>query len=101
RGSASVSVIDAASWKSLSTISVGASPFAVAAHDGQVYVANVKDNTVSRIDAEPQSEIWRVKMQAMPYGMAITEDGEHIWATAQQKGVLQRIDANGSVTATS
>ncbi len=97
RGSAAVSVIDAIAWKSLYRVPVGASPFALAAHDGQIYVANVKDNTLSRLETESRHETWRVKMEAMPYGVAITPDGRQAWVTAQQKGMLQRIDTDGTV----
>lgn len=97
RGSATVSVIDINAWKRLSSIPVGGSPFALAAHGNQVYVANVKDNTVSRLQADSLKETWRVKMQSMPYGIAIADDGKQLWVTAQQKGVLQRIGSEGSV----
>ncbi|MGX9937548.1 YncE family protein [Advenella kashmirensis] len=97
RGSAKVSVVDTKAWKPITSVAVGASPFALAAHEGQIYVANVKDNTISRLEADSLKETWRVKMEAMPYGMAVTDDGKQVWATAQQKGVLQRISANGSV----
>lgn len=97
RGSATVSVVDVKTWKLVSSVAVGASPFALAAHGSQIYVANVKDNTVSRLETDTLKETWRVKMEAMPYGMAVTNDGKQVWATAQQKGVLQRISADGSV----
>lgn len=100
RGSGTVSVIDAIAWKSLYSVPVGASPFALAAHDDQIYVANVKDNAVSRLESGYRQETWRVKMEAMPYGIAITPDGRQLWVTAQQKGVLQRIDADGTVAST-
>ncbi|WP_161495268.1 YncE family protein [Advenella sp. S44] len=100
RGSATVSVIDTGAWKHLAGIPVGASPFALASHGNQVYVANVKDNTISRLEADSLKETWRVKMQSMPYGIAISNDGKQLWVTAQQKGVLQRIGSDGSVDET-
>ena len=98
RASATVSVIDSEAWTLLRDIEVGASPFAVAAHGSRIYVANVKDNTLSSLATDSLKEVWRTGMQAMPYGIAISDDGQHIWVTAQQKGVLQRIDSDGSPT---
>ncbi len=97
RESGSVSVIDALAWKSLYSVPVGASPFALASHDDQIYVANVKDNTLSRLESGSHRETWHAKMEAMPYGIAVTQDGQQAWVTAQQRGVLQRINADGTV----
>ncbi len=71
-------------------IPVGASPGAVAAGDGSIWVANVDAHTVSRIDPVKQVVIDTIQVGNGPDGIAI--GGRFVWVANGLDGTVTQID---------
>ena len=71
-------------------IPVGASPSAVAAGDGSIWVANGDAHSVSRIDPVKQVTIETIPVGNGPAGIAF--GGGFVWVTNSLDGTVSRID---------
>jgi YVTN family beta-propeller protein len=85
--------------KVLATVPVGAGPNAIRYLDGSVWVRNLADGTVSRIDPAGNSVVATIKTGA-GWGDLTYGDGS-IWDVSEETGLVSRIDpATNSVVAT-
>ena len=73
------------------TIAVGNNPRGVAFDGTHVWVANLIDGSVSKIDAVTGGVVATVTVGAFPYGVAF--DGTHIWVTNNGDGTVSKIPA--------
>jgi YVTN family beta-propeller protein len=73
---------------------VGEAPFALAVSPDatRVYVANVRSADISVLSTETLSPIARIKVGAMPYGVAATADGSVLVAN-QSSGTVSVVEA--------
>lgn len=81
---------DAGPAEVTATIEVGATPAAVAATDGAVWVANTGDDTVSHIDPTSNEVTATIDVDDQPSGIAATD--EVVWVANQFSGTVSRID---------
>jgi virginiamycin B lyase len=72
-------------------IPVGTNPTAVAMGEDAVWVANIVDNTVSRIDPETNEVVATVPVGRNPGGIALNDDA--VWVTNFAGATVSRIDA--------
>jgi YVTN family beta-propeller protein len=86
-----VGVIDAASNRIVAEIPTGIRPGPVAAGNGSVWVGNLDDRTLTRIDAERRALIGTVSLEnRTPTGIAIGAGG--VWVAHGLLGQLSRVD---------
>ena len=74
----------------VASISVGRSPFVVAAGPSGVWVSNYDDGTVSRVDPATDSVVAIVTVGHRPVG--VIEAFGKVWVTSSQDGTLSSID---------
>jgi YVTN family beta-propeller protein len=86
----SVAVIDASSNRVEQVISVGIRPGDVAQGEGAVWVANLDDPSLSRIDLGTRTVVRNVPLPATPDGVAA--GGGAVWVVNGRLGTLYRID---------
>jgi YVTN family beta-propeller protein len=83
-GESSVSVVDAASWRVRTAITVPASPHGIVlAPDGRTaYVACANGGAVAALDTASQSLAWTLPLPdgAKPYSVALSRDGRYLYA---------------------
>ncbi|HEV7129994.1 MAG TPA: YncE family protein, partial [Ktedonobacterales bacterium] len=95
-GAASVSVVDATSWRVMTTIAVPASPHGIAlAPDGRyLYVACVNGGAIAIIDTTTQLLAGQIALPpgAHPYGVALSRDGRYLYVPDNFAGRLFTID---------
>ena len=87
----SLAVIDAGSDKVVKSVAVGVRPWAVATGNGSVWVANLDDKTVSRID--PQTFTLQrtiTQLTSTPTGLAVGLGS--VWVVNGTAGSISRID---------
>ena len=89
-----VSVVDAATDKVLTTISVGKRPrgVVVSPNGKRVYTANGNSNDVSIIDTETYQVIATIPAGIDPEGMAISADGQRLYVVNENEGMLTVMD---------
>ncbi|HET9242909.1 MAG TPA: BTAD domain-containing putative transcriptional regulator [Gaiella sp.] len=92
----SVAVIDADTNRVVGSIPVGTRPGPVAAGAGFVWVGNLDDMSLSRIDPATREQV-RILLQATPD--AVTADGAAAWALNGRLGRLYRVDAESRLVA--
>jgi YVTN family beta-propeller protein len=61
-----VSVVDLAAGRELSSIDVGLQPTAMTLHDGQLFVANTSDDTISVVDPRAGRELTAFEVSPLP-----------------------------------
>lgn len=71
------------------TVPVGARPVAIASGAGSLWVANLDDKSVTRVDAASRQAVRNIAMGATPTGLAAT--GDVIWV-ADGRGNVSKID---------
>jgi YVTN family beta-propeller protein len=86
----SVGVVDARTNELVAQVPVGARPTAIAAGDGAVWVSNLDDRSVSRLDPTSLRTIRTTGLGSQPTGLAA--DGRAVWA-ATSAGRLVRLDS--------
>ena len=91
----SLAVIDARQNRVLAAVPVGSRPTFVAAGAGAVWVANVTDRTVSRVDPETLRVTATVGLGFEPTDLEA--DRRHVWVVGGYDHALWRIDADGVV----
>lgn len=89
----SLAVIDARQNRVVAAVPVGGRPTFVAAGAGAVWVANVDDRTVSRVDPDALRVTANVGLGFEPTDMEADE--RHVWVVGGYDHVLWRIDADG------
>jgi len=72
------------------TIAVGNLPVGVAFGEGSVWVANYRDNTVSRIDPRSRTVIANIPVGTHPKGVAVGEGS--VWVIDYDEARITRID---------
>ncbi len=88
----SVGVFGAASGRRQGEIPVGASPSAIAAGDGSIWVANTDAHTVSRVDPGKETTIDTIPVGNDPDGIAY--GGGFVWVTNGLDGTVTQIDSS-------
>ena len=92
----SVAVIDPATNKLVADINVGVDPEAVAVGDNTVWVANVEDKTVSRIDPATRRLVrGAIHVEDDPADLAVGDDG--VWVALGSSTAVSRIPAGENV----
>ena len=86
----SVAVIDASSNRVEQVISVGIRPGDLAHGDGAVWVANLDDPSLSRIDLGTRTVVRNVQLPATPDG--VTAGAGAVWVVNGRLGTLYRVD---------
>ena len=86
----SVAVIDPSSNRVEQVIPVGIRPGDVAAGDGAVWVANLDDPSLSRIDLDTRTVVRNVPLPATPDGVAAGAGA--VWVVNGRLGTLYRVD---------
>ena len=71
------------------TVSVGARPVAITAGAGALWVANLDDQSVTRVDASSRQAVHTIPIGDMPTGIAAGPTG--VWVT-HSAGAVSRID---------
>ena len=89
----SIAVVDAAQGAVVASIPVGRGPESVVAGAGAVWVANVGDRTMSRIDPKTLRVTKTVGLGFEPTDLAA--DDEHVWVAGGYEHVLWRVDRDG------
>jgi DNA-binding SARP family transcriptional activator/DNA-binding beta-propeller fold protein YncE len=89
----SLAVIDARQNRIVAAVPVGGRPTFVAAGAGAVWVANVNDRTVSRVDPDTLRVTATIGLGFEPTDMEADE--RHVWVVGGYDHVLWRIDADG------
>jgi YVTN family beta-propeller protein len=83
-GAASVSVVDAATWRVTTTIAVPAGPHGIAiSPDGRwIYVACASGGAIAVIDAQRATLAGTIALPvaSRPYGVALSRDGRYLYA---------------------
>jgi YVTN family beta-propeller protein len=74
----------------------GTAPVAIAAGDGWVWVVNVGDNSVSRMNPRTVGAVGTITVGRRPSGIAI--GGGSIWVTSEDDDSVHRIDVASSST---
>ncbi len=92
----SVAVIDVDTNRVEYSISVGARPGPVAAGAGFVWVGNLDDRSLSRIDPATNEPV-PIPLEATPD--ALTADGAAAWVLNARLGRLYRVDAESGIVA--
>jgi YVTN family beta-propeller protein len=90
----SVGVFQAANGKPLAQAQVGSGPSAVAADETAIWVANVDDDSVSRIDPETNASVQTIPVGNGPSGVAV--GGGFVWVANALDGTISRIDPNAN-----
>jgi len=86
----SLAVVDAHSNRVLGAVAVGVRPSAVATGNGSVWVANLEDRTVSRIDPQALSLQRTIPIGSVPTGLAVGFGS--VWIISGTAGSLSRLD---------
>jgi YVTN family beta-propeller protein len=86
----SVAVIDAGSNRVRDVISVGIRPGPVAAGEGAVWVGNLEDRSLSRIDPESATVVKNVRLPATPSAIAVGVGA--VWVVNGRLGTLYQVD---------
>jgi YVTN family beta-propeller protein len=86
----SLAVIDAHSNRVVGTVAVGVRPSAVATGEGSVWVANLDDKTVSRVDPQTLSLQRNVSLTSTPTGLTVGFGS--VWVVNGTAGSISRID---------
>jgi YVTN family beta-propeller protein len=95
----SLVAIDSHSNRVIGSVPVGVRPAALAAGDGSIWVVNVEDQTVSRIDPQQLTLQRTVPLTTTPTGIAFGAGGA--WVANGPAGSVSRIDpGTNAVTAT-
>ena len=89
----SLVVIDAAHNRIVAAVPVGGRPSFVAVGAGAVWVANIDDRTVSRVDPVTLRETATIGLGFEPTDLAA--DARHVWVVGGYDHVLWRLDADG------
>jgi DNA-binding beta-propeller fold protein YncE len=74
------------------TIDVGNGPVAVAAGPKEVWVANRRDATVSRVNSVT-FQVTPIEVGDGPSGVAVAPDGSSVWVSNELAGTLSRLAA--------
>ena len=89
----SVAVVDAARDKVVAWIPVGKGPESIVAGAGGIWVANVRDQTLTRIDPTSLRRTKTIGLGFEPTDLAA--DDEHVWVAGGYDHVLWRVDRDG------
>lgn len=73
------------------SIPVGDGPAEVAVGDGALWVSNVEDESVSRVDPATNEAAFTVQLSSAPGDLAVGDRGE-VWIANPDLGAIQRID---------
>ncbi len=96
-------VIDAATYKVISTIAVGSECLAISiSPDGKwIYAANQGDNTISVINTATDQVVSTITTGIAPTGLSVTSDGLWLYVTNQADNNVSQINAaTGIITST-
>jgi YVTN family beta-propeller protein len=86
-----VGVIDPATNRIVAEVPVGIRPGPVAAGDGSVWIGNLQDRTLTRIDVEQRSAAATITLEnRTPTGVAVGEGA--VWVAHGLRGQLSRVD---------
>jgi peptide/nickel transport system substrate-binding protein len=83
--------VDPRSDEPVQTISVGNEPRSLAVAGGAVWVANMADDTVSRVDAETGA----VRKIPIARPGALAADGRRLWVAQPDRGYIVAVDITG------
>ncbi|HEU5491554.1 MAG TPA: BTAD domain-containing putative transcriptional regulator [Gaiellaceae bacterium] len=86
----SVAVIDAGSNRVVGTVPVGIRPGPVAYGEGAVWVGNLEDPTLSRIDPVARRVVRNIPLPAAPDALAVGVGA--VWVVNARLGTLYRVD---------
>lgn len=86
----SVAVIDADSDRIVDTVPVGIRPGPVAYGEGAVWVGNLEDPTLSRIDPVERKVVRNIPLPAAPDALAVGAGA--VWVVNARLGTLYRVD---------
>ena len=87
-----VGVIDPATNEIVAAVPVGARPGPIAAGPGSVWVGNLQDRTLTRIDPRRRTATTDVPLDGRtPTGLAVARDA--VWVAHGPRGELSRVDA--------
>ena len=95
RAGNSVTELDPGTDRVASQITVGAAPSAIALFDGTLWVANLEDDTVSRIDLPTPESDRGVTVQVIPVGdgpVDVAVDDTGVWVANSLDRTVSRID---------
>ena len=88
----SVGVFQAGNGKPIAEARVRTGPSAVAIGEGAVWVANVDDDSVSRIDLQTHVSVQTIQVGKGPAGIAV--GGGFVWVANGLGGTVSKIDPN-------
>jgi YVTN family beta-propeller protein len=86
----SVAVIDIGEGRVVETVQVGIRPGPVAVGVGGIWVGNLDDDTVSRIDPATRAVLRNIQLPATPDAITVGEGA--VWVVNGRLGMLYRID---------
>ena len=86
----SLAVIDAHSNRVVGAVGVGVRPSAVATGEGSVWVANLDDKTVSRVDPQTLSLQRNISLTSTPTGLTVGSGS--VWVVNGTAGSISRVD---------
>jgi YVTN family beta-propeller protein len=86
----SVGVIDPKSGRLVGEVAVGGGPGPVAVGAGAVWVGNLDDRTLTRIDSATRKVVKTIAVQATPTGVTATPGA--VWVLHGQLGIVSRVD---------
>jgi len=94
-----IEVLDAASQRVTSSISVGARPYRIAlSPDGaRAYTTNMGNPSVSVVDLASGSVATTIPVPVQPTGLAVSQDGKRIYVASQPTGTITVIDGTINV----
>lgn len=86
----SVGVLDAQTGSVVDQIPVGSAPGPIAVGRGTVWVANVADRTLSRIDSTGRTVVRTIPLSSSPSGLAVGYGS--VWVVNGLSGTVSRVD---------
>jgi len=92
-----VAVIDSRSNKVFDSVQVGARPSAIAIGAGAIWVANLDDRTLSRIDPNTRAPIRTIGLEATPTGIAVGTGA--VWVANGILGTVTQVDPVANIAA--
>lgn len=96
RGDDAIGVVDTGTRRELARIPVGDEPIQVLLSGGKLFVSNLSSNDISIIETATFQVLARIETAVQPLDMALSPDGQTLYATNSGAGTLTIIDIESS-----